>query len=362
MTFTILAGIVLSLLLYAGICAYIGYNGWVWLKTTVYGGAYKKTYIGIIIFLSVSLFIGQMGDLSLFKLIGGYWLVVVGYSLLLLPLINLIVFLTKKRAIKLAGLAYLAFFLFVFIVGSFNAWSPVVRNYDLTIEKESDLESVRIMLVSDTHLGPIVGTSHLERLVKLVNEEKPDIILIPGDIIDDNIEPYLAKNMGETMEKIQAPLGVYASAGNHDYYGDDLPQIAEEMDKLGINLLLDETVQIGDSFTIVGRHDLTDENRQEISELTNNIDQSLPVIVLDHTPLELEEAEKAGADVILSGHTHRGQLFPANVITSMIYENDWGYLQQGQLHSFVSSGFGTWGPPLRIGSRSEVMMIDVKFE
>ncbi len=97
----------------------------------------------------------------------------------------------------------------------------------------------------------------------------------------------------------------------------------------------------------------------EVYQITRGVDRSKPIIMLDHQPTELNEAEKAGIDLLVSGHTHHGQLAPANLVTGMLFENDGGYLQKNSLHSFVSSGFGTWGPPLRIGSRSEVMVINL---
>ncbi|MEH7388549.1 metallophosphoesterase, partial [Bacillus sp. JJ1521] len=113
---------------------------------------------------------------------------------------------------------------------------------------------------------------------------------------------------------------------------------------------------------IIGRNDETDKNRVEIRNLVSSLDSSKPLIMLDHQPNELDAAEANEIDLILSGHTHRGQVFPGNLITGMLYENDYGILKKGDLHSIVSSGFGTWGPPLRLGTRSEVVLINVEFK
>ncbi|MEW8987056.1 MAG: metallophosphoesterase, partial [Bacillus sp. (in: firmicutes)] len=209
-------------------------------------------------------------------------------------------------------------------------------------------------------LGQLVGKSHLERFVKLVGEEKPDIVLLPGDIINDNIEPYLNQNMGEVLGKIDAPLGVYAVLGNHDYYGDDKDEILAEMDKLGIVVLMDEYINIQD-FYVVGRKEHTDNSRIKLNAYLNNLDKNKPIIMMDHQPKDLKEAKDFGADLLLSGHTHRGQIWPASLLTNFIYENDYGYLKKGELHSIVSSGFGLWGPPIRIGTKAEVMVIQVEF-
>ncbi|SEN21945.1 hypothetical protein SAMN05192533_11073 [Mesobacillus persicus] len=354
--------VLLFILLYTAICFYVGYNGWVWLKSTRLQ-LNKWIYIGVIALVSLSMFIGQFSMFLPLKMIGYFWLVIIGYSLILLPIANLLLFLLRKRGIFWVGLGITGIFGFILVYGSYNAWNPVVRTYDLTIEKETaGGEDIKILMASDLHLGQIVGKRHLQRLVDIVEEVKPDIVLIPGDLVDDYIEPFLEKDMGETLSKLKAPLGVYAVTGNHDYYGDDVDEIVEEVEKAGVQMLMDESILINDQFYIIGRNDLTDVKRKEISHLVKELDHSKPLIMLDHQPNSLGIAEENGVDLILSGHTHRGQMAPAHLITSRIFENDWGYLQKGNLHSLVSSGFGTWGPPLRIGSQSEVMVIHLTFD
>jgi len=93
----------------------------------------------------------------------------------------------------------------------------------------------------------------------------------------------------------------------------------------------------------------------------SQVDHSLPLIVLDHQPIGLEEAQQAGADLLLCGHTHAGQLFPLNIINRFIYEKNWGYLKKGRTHIYVTSGAGTWGPAVRTGSRSEIVLLELSF-
>ena len=352
--------IIISILLYSLISFYIGYNGWVWLKLTFFS-KYKKIYSSLIVFLAISPFAGFVIPLDGIKIVSGIWMVILAYSLVLLPLANILVYFLQKKGIFLIGIAIISCFFFVFSYGSYNAWSPVVKAYDIKIDKKSDQKEVKIMMVSDLHLGSVVGKRHLDRLIDVVDSEKPDLVLLAGDIIDDNIEPYLENKMGETMKEIKAPLGVYAVLGNHDYYGGDMTAIIEEMDKIGIQVLMDEYVDIDQHFYLAGRKEHTDQSRGKANEFLNGVDKTKPLIMMDHQPRDLDEAKENGVDLLLSGHTHRGQLFPANLITDRIYENDWGYLRKGEFHSFVSSGFGTWGPPFRIGTRSEVMVINVEF-
>ncbi len=361
MSFTTILLILFFLLIYSLLYFYIGYNGWVWLKTTRFA-AYKKTYIMIMVLLSLSFFIGRFWAWLPIQFIGGFWLVLFGYSLLLLALINLAVYLLKKKWIFQIGLAVIIFFVAVLIYGSYNAWSPIVTTYEVAIEKQATEKELKLVVVSDLHLGGIVGENHLKRLVAEVDALHPDMILIPGDIIDDYIAPYITKKMGDTLGKLQAPLGIYAVPGNHDYYGNDIDHLVIEMEKIGIRLLADETILVANDFYIAGRKDLAANGRTTTRALVADLDRSKPLIMMDHQPVEFDEAKENGVDLLLSGHTHGGQLFHANLITRLIFENDYGYLQKERLHSIVTSGFGTWGPPLRIGSRAEIVEINLTFQ
>lgn len=353
--------IILTVLIYGAISFYIWRNGRAWLEVSPLR-RFKKTYTVLFLILSLSMFIGMIPHLGIFKWVGGYWFIIVGYSLVLLPFMNLAYYLARKRGLMVMGIIYFLFFTAVISYGSYQAFSPVVRYDQVEVNKEAGRDSIKIFMASDTHLGPIVGSGHLKKLAAMVEEEKPDIVLIPGDIIDDQIDTFNEENMIEIFRGMKAPLGVYVSPGNHDYYGNDLKELEEEFEAVGIQMLMDETVEVKNGFYLVGRKDLTDDNRSSISELVEGLDHSKPIIMLDHTPVELAQAEESGVDILLSGHTHRGQVFPGNLITGWIYENDWGYLKKDNLHSFVSSGFGTWGPPLRIGTRSEAWIIEVNFD
>ncbi|MGD7043855.1 metallophosphoesterase [Jeotgalibacillus proteolyticus] len=365
MTVSQLLTIGLSIILYGLLSYYIAHNGWKWLRAAKFP-IKKRWYSLLIIVLTFSYFIGRGTSTFFFELAGAYWFVVIGYSLLLLPAANLVVWFFKKqkndRFIHWTGITVIGVYLFIFLYGSFNAWSPTTRTYDIHIQKPSYYQNLQVLMVSDLHLGPIVGISHLKRLTKLSESIQPDIILISGDIIDDNLDPYVKQKMGSELGQLNAPLGVFAVLGNHEYYGDDLDDIIEEMEAIQISMLLDETELVADSFYVSGRKDLTDPERLSVDALVDGLDKTRPIIMLDHQPVEIEEAMEGGVDVLLSGHTHKGQAAPANLITNMLYENDWGYLEKGNLHSIVSSGFGTWGPPIRIGSRAEVAVINISFD
>jgi uncharacterized protein len=356
-----IGAIILAILIYSAICFYIGYNGWVWLKARNLIH-WKKVHIVVVVGLSLSVFAGQLLPIYIFKIVSGLWLAVVGYSLIILPIINLLVYLIGKKSIVWAGNVVGLLYIFILIYGSFLAWNPTIHTFDIQVDKSNEQrENLKILMASDIHAGVLVGNTHLEKLVSIAEKEKPDIILIPGDLIDDYIEPYLKQDMGKVMEKLSAPLGVYAVLGNHDYYGDDTKQLLTEMDKAGITVLTDEWVEV-ENFYLIGRKDPTDESRRPLKEFIGGIDKSKPLIMLDHQPIDFSEASENGMDVMLSGHTHRGQLFPASIVTNLLYENDYGYEKMEQLHTFVSSGFGVWGPPLRLGTQSEVFVINIEFK
>lgn len=358
---------------------YIGWNGWV-LLSTIFPLENPMLYSIIVGIIGLSYIIGRLTQsfkirpvAYLLKWIGAYWFAIIQYSVLLLPPADLIVWLLIKAsipassAITLVGTVIFVLIAAILIRGSWNAWMPVVRTYHVTIPKKAgSFDKLRIGMVSDIHLGTIVGKRHLERLVSEMDKMKPDIILMPGDVIDDDIHPFIQDDMGSVMRKLHAPLGVYAVLGNHEYIGGHIQQFVAEMKAIDIHVLLDESILIEDSFYIIGRKDASAQRsdvdgRQSISSLAAAVDHSLPLIMMDHQPSDLGQAAVNGIDLSLSGHTHRGQLTPNHIFTRRLFELDWGYMKKEGLNAIVSSGFGTWGPPVRIGSRSEVIQIEVKF-
>ncbi|TYP69695.1 metallophosphoesterase [Paenibacillus methanolicus] len=309
---------------------------------------------------------------ALLKQIGSYGLAVLFYALLLVPAGDLIygalrlAGMESDTALPVAGWTASGALLLLLLKGSWNAWRPIVRRYDIEIGKSGGAyESLRVMVASDLHLGNIVGKRHLRRLVRKAEELKPDLILMPGDVLDDSVEPFARERMADVMRELRAPLGVFVSLGNHEYYGGHISEYMERMKAIGIEVLTDRTVLVADSFYVAGRKDKAAEAMQNgrlpVAELLDGLDPAKPILLLDHQPYAFEKAAEAGADLMLSGHTHRGQMAPNHWITRRLFELDWGYMRKHAMHVIVSSGFGTWGPPVRIGSRSEVLDIRVTF-
>jgi len=176
--------------------------------------------------------------------------------------------------------------------------------------------------------------------------------------MDDNVNAYLAEKMQPHFANLQAPLGVYATLGNHDFFGDQ-QRIEAEMRKAGIIPVMDESVVIDGRFTLIGRNDDLVKNRPTAAQLLKGVNTALPVILMDHRPTEIEQHANLPIDIQLSGHAHNGQIFPANFVVKLIYRLSYGYEKINQGHFFVTSGYGFWGVPMRLGSQSEVMIIDL---
>ncbi|EIT86251.1 phosphoesterase [Fictibacillus macauensis ZFHKF-1] len=357
---------VFILVIYNLLLLYIGYNGWIW-STQWWPSLSPFLYSVVFLIFAYAYLLGGRNGPMLLKILGSYWFAFLEYSLLVLPVANIIggialLYYDKHAVILWTGIAALLAFLVIFIVGTRNAYSPVVRRYDVRIPKSGGKQSKLTMAVaSDMHFGLLSGRAHAGRLVSLLQREQPDLILYPGDIIDDTTKHFVRKDMHTLLAQATAPLGVYGILGNHEYYGGEIDAYTQLMEEIGIPILRDEVRLIDDSFYIIGRNDYTDKKRQSIEALVSSLDHGKPLILLDHQPHALEEAMKNGIDLSLSGHTHRGQMAPNQLVTRRMFELDWGYKQKQQLHAFVSSGFGFWGPPIRIGSRSELLVITVTF-
>lgn len=258
------------------------------------------------------------------------------------------------RALRLfAPLAVLALFAF----GLYNAYTPVVRHQKIVINKKL-AKPLRIGMASDTHLGILFGGRQLDRLADIMKTEKPDLILLPGDLMDDNVQAYRRENMRPHLAKLAAPLGVYATLGNHDFLGDER-EVYEELEKAGVRVLANRAVETG-GLLIVGRNDDLDKRRPSTRKLLSGQNTALPVILLDHRPTQIEEHSRLPVDIQVSGHVHNGQIAPANLIVRTLYHLHYGYEKIGNGHFFVTSGYGFWGIPLRLGSQSEVWIIDVE--
>ena len=270
----------------------------------------------------------------------------------------------RTKTVLIGGSTLLVFSL---VLGGFiNARIPRIKHVDIHIEKPANgMEEIHAVVMSDIHLGTIIGRSHFERIVKRVNNLQPDIIWLPGDILDEDLEPVLRQNIGETLRQLRAPMGVFAIMGNHEHIGGSA-NAYKYLAGHGLTILRDSAVYINNAFYLVGREDrdmarFDGSKRKPLKELLSGVDISQPVILLDHQPYYLEEAAQLGIDLQLSGHTHHGQLWPLNFITRSIFTISRGYGKIGNMHVYVSNGVGTWGPPVRVGNRPEIVSLRIRF-
>lgn len=353
----LIAGLI-GLLVYGILAGYIGWAVYVWvLSIPLAINGWFFAFIWTV--WTFSFFIGRLGHKWLgFSIAGAYWFGFFQYALLLIPFANLMVFaIGGSQAVQIIGTATAAVLFLIFVIGTFLAYSPVIRKKEITLN--GDGEDIDIVIASDFHLGVLSGKRHLQRFVKRSNALKPDLVLLAGDLVDDDPIWFARYGMSEVMKQLTSKYGVYGVLGNHEYYGKKIPLLKRVMNESGVRILMDETVEIQGKFHVSGREDRTNRNRKTLESLKPG--GSLPWIVIDHTPSDLKKPAELGVDLHISGHTHKGQMWPNRYITKRVFELDYGHLLKGGTHFLVSSGFGFWGPPIRIGSRSELWLVRIKF-
>ena len=289
--------------------------------------------------------------------LGSIWMVFTLYMVLLLLVFDIAkIFIPSMQW----GFLY-AFGLTALVLsyGYYNYRHPKIEHIDITLDKAFDKGEVRIAAISDVHLGNGTDKQALQRYVDMINAQKPDLILISGDLIDNSITPVKQQRMEEELSKLQAPMGIYMAAGNHEYIS-RIEQCEEFLQNTPIILLRDSVVTLPCGIQIVGRDDLSNRRRKSLEELLGRVESNKPIIVLDHQPYKLAETDATGVDMQLSGHTHRGQVWPLSLLTDYIYEQSHGYRKWQNTHIYVSSGLSLWGPPFRIGTNSELAIITIK--
>ena len=310
-------------------------------------------------------------------LMGSTWMVFLFYMTLLWMLIDLMLYLNRRKAFmgqypndnprRTGAIFFIATsvtIISIMVVGNYKFKHPTVTHLDLHINKKVDgIPHLRIAVISDIHLGYLIDKKMATLYADLINEQKPDLILFVGDIIDAEIAPLIQQKMDFEFQKLKAPLGIFSCTGNHEYRYEAEAQIAWLNDKAGIKMIRDSAVLINNSFYIVGREDEVYIQRKELKTILEEqkVDLSLPMIVLNHTPNKLDEEMEAGADIALYGHTHDGQIFPFNIFTRLVFEVGKGYKKKENTNVYVSSGLGLSGPQYRIGTKSEIAVLDVTF-
>ena len=237
--------------------------------------------------------------------------------------------------------------------GYYRYIHPDINVLSLRIDKPVEgKKQIKVALVSDVHLGDGTTKTRLKKYVKLINDQQPDLILLAGDLIE---------KMGEELSLWKAPLGTYMVPGNHEYISGIRKSKRFVQEETPFVWLQDSTIQLPNGIQIIGRDDKLNAKRTPLSRLIAGLDTSRPIFLLDHQPLHLEEAENSGVDLQVSGHTHHGQIWPLSLLTDHLFEVSHGYKRKGKSHFYVSSGLSLWGPPFRIGTRSELVILNIQF-
>ncbi|MDR0502357.1 MAG: metallophosphoesterase [Treponema sp.] len=365
-------------LVYSGICFYIGARLYGLIRYFAPGMSAIAFWIPFAALSCAMVLVNLLRHNIFFvKNMGSYWMAVLLYMLLLLALSDLVrlflpLFGVKIQNIKIftTGASFLICFLLI-AAGVIHARSVKVVNYELSLKGEGS--GIRIALISDLHIGSTIGKSWVNRVAEKINRTEPDMVCIAGDIFDGNLDAVDdLQGVISGLKRIKAPLGVYACLGNHDIdrmslSGAGTERITEILKTAEIILLQDEVREVRENLYIAGRRDARPigmkAQRMSPSQLCEGINGT--VIMLDHQPVSFPQNEKAGVDLLFSGHTHKGQLFPANLVTKRMFKKagavHYGYWKGGTMQAVVTSGAGIWGPPLRIGTNSEVAVININF-
>ena len=371
------------LLIYSLINYYIYVRG---IQALPQGMIFRKWYPWIFLFFSASYVIGRFTERvwispvsTFFTFTGSFWLALMFYFLMAviaIDIVRLVLYvIPAKPAFLTTNYTEVKKYLFyatiaitgtVVLAGHINALFPRIKRIDISINKKAgEMKTLHIAAASDIHMGTLVGPRRTAQLVKMLNERNADIILLAGDIVDEDLAPVIRYDLGRSLLKLKAPMGIYAITGNHEYIG-GVKEAVKYLEEHNIKMLRDTAILINKSFYLAGRNDrdskrFSNSERKSIGQVLEGVDFSFPVIMMDHQPFNLQQVADAGVDFQLSGHTHHGQLWPLNHITEAIYELSWGYKQKGNSHFYVSNGYGGWGPPVRTGNRPEILDIYITF-
>ena len=381
--------IIIILSIYILLCYYIGVKGKKIVlnnkktKHKVYNLMYWLIYwiialSFILIYILKGLSTKESWFTSTFTLVGAIYLGIFIYSILIFLIVDVLRLILKKMNLSLSVRETLkkihfngiSVFIIIFILVGFGIWTAqnkVVTNYEVNIDKDAgEITSLNVVMISDVHMGITINENGVNEMVNSINKLTPDIVLFCGDIFDENTPTKLKEYSRETFKNIKSKYGVYDITGNHEYMAGNLSETISYFEDGKIKFLKDEPIKIANSFYIVGRNDtlnkrVTGQDVEPLKDIMKDVDKSLPIIVLNHRPESLKEAEAEGVDLQLSGHTHNGQIFPGNLVTNYLNEKSYGYLKKDNFNLIVSSGYGTWGPPMRIGTISEIVNIKVNF-
>lgn len=385
---------------YLGVSSYMMFRFFYWMKHCNHRFnwlRFKVPFAVVYLFMALSPVIAFLLPKSavaiVIRRISTYWIGIMLYSLLYVVLFDLLRLIAKHTKLKNTllfsrgsvisiGSVVVACAVATCLYGIFNARNIKVNEYSVTVNKSCGSDKhLKAVLVADLHMGYAIGVDHITNMVKKINEQNADIVIIAGDIFDNSYDGMDdPEGIKAQLKSIKSKYGVYAVYGNHDidekilmgftfdWGGKQLnsKKMTNFMKECNIKLINDESVLINDEFYLVGRRDTDkpgteDGTRAEISELTKDLDKTKPIFVLSHEPDELQKTADAGADIDFSGHTHDGQLFPGNLTIGLFWENPCGMIKKDNMYSIVTSGVGVYGTFMRVGTDAEICSVDIDF-
>lgn len=349
----------------------------------------RLIFIIISIFLSTAFIVSMLtrsifplGIRCFFTTVGSYWIAMFYYLIILLPLTALIRFFLLKVKIKNSkyypiisriygkGALVFIFVILLIVYGSYNAKNIKIREDNITVSKSSKLDNLKVAFVSDIHLGAAFNIASLNKAVDKINEQNPDVIILGGDIVDENTPFEYFDDMSKALKRLKSKFGTYAILGNHERGSTSVESLDKYYEAANCKLLIDSYVKLGD-IVLVGINDvghnastINGANKSKSFEeiLPNNsYNKKTPILVMKHQPNESDVFSAHGADLEMSGHTHAGQFFPNLYLTQLQFKYSYGFYKENNMNVIVSSGLGTWGPPIRIGTSSEIEIVNIKF-
>ena len=287
--------------------------------------------------------------------IGSVWLVFLLYAVLLTLLFDLVHCIFPRFCCGTP--TALIFTLLIMGIGYINYRNPSVE--EVEIESDKIDQDLRLAVLSDVHLGYGTTRRLFAEYVELINSQRADVVLIVGDLVDNSLRPVREQHMEEICSKIEAAKGIYMALGNHEYIS-GVDDAVAFINDTPISLLRDSVAICCEGVAIIGRDDRINRHRKPLKTLVSEVDSALFKIVLDHQPYDIAISNSLGVDLHLSGHTHRGQVWPLSWLVDAMYEQSHGYRKWSNTYAYVSSGLSLWGPPFRIGTRSEIVLVKLK--
>ena len=373
----IIFGVIFIIFFYGGTNFYIGRRIFLWLSM-LFPNINGTIYAGIYLFIALSLIIGYMPLPSIIKetmrWIGAYWMGIFVYLLLLFLVSDLVLLLgTIVKIIPnpmpqnfrfYAGLVVILLTTSLVSYGIYHADQIRYTSYDIQTKETTFSADMKIVLIADLHLGAVNSEKRLESIVQGINNLEPDIVFIAGDIFNDDFNAlHNPDGAIDLLKSIMATYGVYACLGNHDG-GNTFNEMISFLEQSNIKLLNDEYLIIDERLVLFGRVDPSpiggfgELKRKDVMDDIASLDTNMPVVVMDHSPSNIEQYG-GEVDLVVAGHTHRGQIFPFNLITNAIFVVDYGHYQNDadSAHVIVTSGVSTWGMPMRVGTNNEIVSI-----